>query len=180
MKSLMVIPYVSNNKLSRYFQYLIEGYTFQPDKIDYVPNKLDNKHYQNLLDYKVIESFLKNKPTDYVIYHASDVYLMPQDLAVMIEILRSNDKAFCIGLYPITDWKTTRMNEAPICPGRIGIWKADIFEKCMVKAFSGTNFHMDEIYRMAAHAMTYGYECLISKTARPQRIFINEFQTVAI
>ena len=120
----MVIPYISNRTLPRYFQYLIEGYTLQPTKTEFIANDQAKPVYQNYMDYKVIDSFSHYQPTEYLIYHASDVYLMPNDMEDMVKELDENEKAFCIGLYPITDYLPTNMNETPILPGRIGIWKA--------------------------------------------------------
>ena len=185
VKSLMVIPYISNKTLNRYFQYMIEGYTWKAEKIDYKSNDPAKPMYQQYLDYKVIDSFEEHKPTDYIIYHASDTYLMPNDLGLMIEELGWQSKAFCMGIYPITNYDDTKMNEKPVIPTRIGIWKADMFRKYLkefkeAEAKTSQGLHVDEIYRMGEMAIRDGYECLISRTARPQRVFSKEVKVAGI
>ena len=184
MKSLMVVPYISNKTLTRYFQYLIEGYTFQPDKIDYRGNDLRKPQYQNMQDIKAIDSFSKYRPTDYLIIHASDIYLMPNDLDDMITELICDEKAFITGLYPIKNFVHCSMNEPSISPARISVWKADIFNECLkefkTRQMKTSGIWYDEVYRMAEIAVEKGYHCLISKTARPQRIFEEEFKTMRI
>lgn len=170
MKSLMVIPYISNKTLPRYFQYLIEGYTWQPELLRYYPNDFKKPVYQNYLDYKVIDSFTHHQPTDLIIYHASDIYLMPADLEYMVMELELTDNAFCIGIDPITNFKNTTMGEEPVIPTRVGIWKANIFMDCLNGLKKKKDTEVDEIYRMGEIAIQDGYKCLISKTARSQRI----------
>jgi len=180
----MVIPYISNRTLPRYFQYLIEGYTYKPDMVDYRPNDLRKPQYQNMQDIKAIDSFSKYRPTDYFIIHASDIYLMPNDLKDMMIELAEDSKAFITGLYPIKNFVHCSMNEEPICPARISVWKADIFNECLkefkTRQMKTTGIWYDEVYRMAEIAVEKGYRCLISKTARPQRIFEEEFKTMRI
>ena len=185
MKSLMVIPYISNKTLPRYFQYLIEGYTWKTEFIHYYPNDQSRPVYQNYLDYKVIDSFTNLKPTDYIIYHASDIYLMPNNLSEMVSELQRTPNAFCIGIFPITNYLPTKMYETPIIPTRVGIWKADIFRKYLdefkeLDKKSSQGLMVDEIYRMGELAVGDGMKCLISKTARPQRMFLKEFKVAAI
>lgn len=185
MKSLMVIPYISNKTLTRYFQYLIDGYTYQPELIRYYPNDPAKPMYQQYLDYKVIDSFAYHQPTDYIIYHASDIYLMPDDLGNMMRELEQNDNAFCIGIYPITDFDDTKMNETPIIPTRVGIWKADMFQKYLAEfkeldSKSSQGLMVDEIYRMGELAVRDKLICLTSKTARPFRMWRKEFRVASL
>ena len=185
MKSLMVIPYISNKTLTRYFQYLIEGYTWQPELIDYRSNDPSKPMYQQYLDYKVIDSFTQHQPTEYIIYHASDTYLMPDDMHSMISELEQNDNAFCIGIYPITNFDDTMMNETPIIPARVGIWKADVFRKYLAEfneldSKASQGLMVDEIYRMGELAVRDGLKCLISKTSRPQRVWSKEVKVAGI
>ena len=185
MKSLMVIPYISNKTLPRYFQYLIEGYTWQPELIDYKSNDPAKPMYQQYLDYKVIDSFTQHQPTDYIIYHASDTYLMPDDMESMITELDNTPDAFCIGIHPITNYRRTQMNESPTIPTKIGIWKADAFRKYLsefneLDSKASQGLKVDELYRMGEIAVRDGLKCLISKTARPQIMFGEEFKSVSL
>ncbi len=180
VKSLMVVPYISNKTLPRYFQYLIEGYSWQPELIRYYPNDFKKPVYQNYLDYKVIDTFTHHQPTDLIIYHASDIYLMVDDLRDMVEELLCNENAFCIGIDPITNFRNTTMNEEPVIPARVGIWKANIFMNCLNELKKKKDTEVDEIYRMGEIAIRDGYKCLISKTARAQRMLGREFKVASL
>jgi len=181
----MVIPYITNRTVTRYFQELIDSYSFHPDVLDWVPNDLDAPTYQNYLDYKVIESFEKHQPEEYVIYHASDTYLMPDDLENMIHELYSNDEVFANGIYPITNYDDTRMNERPVIPARVGVWKADIFRKYLdefdkLDKKSSQGLKVDELYRMGEMAVRDGWKCMVAKHARPQTMYGKEFKALSV
>ena len=182
MKSLMIIPAKSNKTLPGYFDYLIQGYSYQPEKIDYRFNDIARPDYQNQFDYKAIESFEQYQPTDVIILHASDVYLNPDDLGNMWWFLQGHDDAYCIGLYPINDkWKHCTFRERPMYCTRIVIWKADIFRECLEEFKKMNNRHgmfYDENTRMAEIANKMGYRALVAKQARPVPIFEFEYKTM--
>lgn len=185
MKTLMVVPYYSSLTMPKYFQYLIDGYAYKnnnrPDFIDYVPNDVNLPQWRNLFDEKLIRSFLEHAPTEFIIGHASDTYLMPHDLDNMISELKADDDAFAAGIYPITNYVHTRMNENPICPTRIFVWKSDIFVECLEEHYKTkhtTDF--DAIYKLAEIAVSKKYHCIISKSARPFPLFESEFKTMVI
>ena len=110
---------------------------------------------------------------------------MPNDLQDMIDELIINPEAFAIGLYPITDMVHTRVGEMPVSPTRILVWKVKMFRKCLIefqkrsmKTTKGLIF--DELYRIAEIAIEKKYKCLISRTARPQRLHPEEFKTMVL
>lgn len=183
MKSLMIVPAKSNKTLPGYFDHLIQGYSYQPDKIDYRFNDISGPDYKNQFDYKAIESFEEYQPTDLMILHASDVYLNPDDLYNMREALffRDDLNPFCIGLYPMNArWLPCTHREPAMYCARIVIWKADIFRECLEEFKKGPLKFYDENARMAEIANKKGYHAIVARQARVTQITQNEFQNMRI
>ena len=179
----MLVPAKSNKTLPGYFDHIIQGYTYKTNTIDYSFNNRDNPQHMNEFDYKSIVSFETFQPEKYIIMHASDVYLQPDDLRVMIGGLNLDDKAFCIGIYPINkNWKHCSHKEPVMYCTRIVVWKAEIFRECLNK------FNLnkqegdigDETTRMAEYANEMGYHALVSKIARPFSLIPDEFATMRL
>lgn len=171
MKSLMVIPIYSTKTTPQMLQECLNAYTWQPELIDIVMNDPKNPEYINQADYKTIESFKKHKPTDLLITHASDLVVGPEDLETMVSHLEEDDSLFMVGLYPGNRRMThARLGEEVVFAARIAIWKAPIFEECMVeleKQQEKNTMIYDEMYRMALIANDLGYKCKIAGYARP-------------
>ena len=178
----MLIPAKSNKTLPGYFDYLIHGYSYLPEKIDYRFNDITRPDYMNQFDYKAIESFEEHQPTDYMILHASDVYLNPDDLGKMIgELNVDYEDPFCIGLYPMNDrWLPCTHREPVMYCARIVIWKADIFRRCLEEFKKGPLKFYDENARMAEIANKWGYKALVAKQARVTQITQDEFKNIRI
>lgn len=175
----MIIPAKSNKTLPGYFDYLIQGYSYQPEKIDYRFNDIARPDYKNQFDYKAIESFEEYQPTEVIILHASDVYLNPDDLINMRIELKNDEGAFCIGLYPINDkWLPCTHGEPVMYCARITIWKANIFKKCLEEFKKGPLKFYDENMRMAEIANKMGYKALVAKQARVTQITQDEFRNM--
>jgi len=134
MKSLMVVPMYSTKTTPAILKCCLDAYTYQPDLTDFVMNSWENPEYKNQADYKTIKSFKKNKPTDYLISHASDLVIGVEDLERMITQLDDNDKLFMVGLYPGNSrMGHARFGEDIMWGGRIGVWKVPIFEECLIE-----------------------------------------------
>lgn len=170
MKSLMVVPIYSTKTTPAYLKECLDAYTFQPTLIDFVMNDPKQPEYRNQMDCKCIESFKKNKPTEFVIFHASDLVVDSEDLEIMITQLEEHN-LFAVGLYPLNDkFNHARLGEEIMCPARILVWKAPIFEECLVefeKRMEGKTIIYDELYRIAEIANEKGYKCQIAGYARP-------------
>ena len=180
----MIIPAKSNKTLPGYFDYLIHGYSWLPEKIDYRFNDITRPDYMNQFDYKAIESFEEYKPTQVIVLHASDVYLNPDDLGNMLWHLQGDEKAYCIGLYPVNDkWLPCTHGEKPMYCTRITIWKASIFKKCL-EEFNSYNtrkvMFYDENMRMAEIANKMGYHAKVAKQARVTQITQDEFKNMRL
>lgn len=167
----MVVPIYSTKTTPAILKVCLDAYTYTPDMIDYVMNNYKNPEYKNQADYKTIESFKINKPTDYLISHASDLVIDSEDLEIMIQQLDEDDKLFMVGLYPgNARMNHARLGEDILWAGRIGVWKAEIFEECLVefeKQKDTRTMVYDEMYRMAIIAGEKGYKCGIAGYARP-------------
>ena len=181
MKSLMIIPAKSNKTLPGYFDHIIHGYSYLPEKIDYRFNDIARPDYMNQFDYKAIESFEEYQPTDVIILHASDVYLNPDDLGNMLWFLQGHEDAFCIGLYPQNEkWLPITHGERPMYCTRITIWKARIFKKCLEEFKKGKMEYYDENMRMAEIANKMGYHAMVAKQARVTQITQDEFKNMRL
>ena len=171
MKSLMVVPIYSTKTSPAILQECINVYTYQPDLIDYVMNDVMNPEYVNQADYKTIQSFKQHRPTDFVIYHASDLVVDPDDLDTMIEQLNDDEDAFAVGLYPLNRrGNHTRLGEDTVFAARVVVWKADIFEACLFeleKQQENNTMIYDELFRMALIANDLKFKCLIAGYSRP-------------
>lgn len=182
-ESLMVLPYVSSLTLPKYFQYLVEGYYYQADHLDYFPNEEQEPQWKNLQDWKTISSFKTWRPTKLIISHATDLYLMPHDLGQMILELERDETAFAIGLYPITSYTHSRLNDEPIFPARISVWKSSLFAKAIKELGFEKKQEFpvyDGLYKIAEYLHSLEFKCLISRTARPQRLHPEEFKTMVL
>lgn len=183
MKSLMIIPAKSNKTLPGYFDHIIHGYTWLPDVIDYRFNDRMNPQHKNEFDYKAIESFEEHQPTEYIVLHASDVYLNPDDLLQMRVDFQHDKKAFCVGIYPMNDkWLPCYHNEPVMYCARINIWKAEIFRECLdIFNEEKKDYDIgDENTRMAVIANRLGYHAIVSQTARVSQITQDEFKNMRI
>jgi len=181
MKSLMIIPAKSNKTLPGYFDYLIHGYSYLPEKIDYRFNDITRPDYQNQFDYKAIESFEEYQPTQVIVLHASDVYLNPDDLGNMLWFLQGHEDAFCIGTYPINaKWLACTHKEPVMYCARIVIWKARIFKKCLEEFQKGKMGLYDENMRMAEIANKLGFKALVAKQARVTHFIEGEIKNIRL
>lgn len=167
----MVVPIYSTKTTPAMLKECIDCYTYQPELVDYIMNSYKNPEYKNQADYKTIESFKRHKPTDYIISHASDLVVDPQDLELMIKHLDSDDTLFMVGLYPGNHrMGHARLGEEIVWGGRVGVWKSNIFEECLVefeKQQEKNTMVYDEMYRMALIAHDKGYSAGIAGYARP-------------
>ena len=129
MKSLMLCPFISH--VPFFVKNIIEAYTYRPEFTEWLPNDPQIPDNQNRMDFKAVTLFEKLKPTELFIMHATDHYLNHDDLREMVEILQKDEKAFCIGIHPITGNRFSYYPDEirPHYMTRIVIWKAQLFAK---------------------------------------------------
>ena len=186
IESLMIVPYVSVKTFPDYIRMMIESYEWMPQMVHYVANDVNKPLYQNKFDWKCIETFRAVNPTKYFVHHASDNYVMPNDLGRWKYILDNDEKAFACGIYPIgVQMRHSQLFEDFVCPSRVVMWKADIFKKFMEpgiemssKIFGGVP--LDAVYFMAYLAQKAGYHSVIDGKARPFTVLKEEFKTMWI
>ena len=184
VESLMIVPYVSTKTFPDYIRMMIEGYDWMPRMVHYVMNDVAKPLYQNKFDWKCIETFRAVKPTKYFIHHASDNYLMPQDLGRWKMILDKDPQCFAVGIYPIgVQMRHSKLFEDFVVPTRIVMWRAEHFAKYMepgiemaTKLFGGTP--LDTVYFMGHLAQKDGLHCIIDGKARPFTVHKEEFKTL--
>ena len=138
MKSLMLCPFVSS--VPFFVKNIIEDYSYKPDFIEWQANDPQLEDSKNRMDYKAVTLFEKINPDDIFIMHATDHYLMHDDLRVMVETLLNDDKAFCIGIHPITANRFSYFpdDKAPHYMTRIVVWKAKLFRDYLDEGRSRT------------------------------------------
>jgi len=183
IESMMVVPYVSNKTFPDYIRMMIEGYDWMPQMVQYVQNDVRLPLYQQKFDWKVTETFDRVKPTKYLIMHASDNYMNPQDLGRMRTLLDNDPKCFAVGIYPIGQHMAhTKLFKDFVMPTRIAFWNAAIFGKFKKagmdrskQVFKG--IPLDSVYFIAQEAIKAGYHSMVDPKSRPYRIDEAEFKT---
>ena len=138
MKSLMLCPFVKS--VPFFVKNIIENYSYHPDYIEWKPNDPQLPDNENRMDYKAVTLFEKLNPDDIFIMHATDHYLNHDDLREMIEILNKDEKAFCIGIHPITGNRFSYYPDdvKPHYMTRIVVWKAKLFRDYLDEGKSRT------------------------------------------
>lgn len=177
MKSLMLCPYI--DKVSMFVKSIIEDYTYKPEYTAWEANDPLKKDYENKMDYKAVTIFEKLRPTELFIMHATDHYLNQDDLREMIEFLQKDEKAFCIGIHPITNNKFSYFpGDKPHYMTRIVVWKAELFSKYLEEGKARTFRYlsdrpgknpegMEDMTAHIAHACnSAGYHALQATKAR--------------
>ncbi len=192
MKTLCVVPY--RTKIPVYVKDVINHYSFQPEKIDYIPNRQEQYIFErynsrdncyNQMDWKVIESFQTHRPTKFLVVHPSDHILNPYDLEYMIKTLNSDKKAAVIGIHPVNFQKNQNMgmhhayNDQNITGvARIHIWRCELFDKYLYDAIEVAADYSSIPYDPLIHLMwivyNEGYRILTAPLARMQKINLTE------
>ena len=125
----MLCPFISH--VPFFVKNIIEDYSFKPEFTEWLPNDPQKPDNENRMDFKAVTIFEKLRPTELFIMHATDHYLNREDLQYMIDALENNEKAFCIGIHPITGNRFSYYPDEvrPHYMTRVVIWKAPLFAK---------------------------------------------------
>ena len=134
----MLCPFISH--VPFFVKNIIEDYSFKPEFTEWLPNDPQKPDNENRMDFKAVTIFEKLRPTELFIMHATDHYLNREDLQYMIDALENNEKAFCIGIHPITGNRFSYYPDEvrPHYMTRIVIWKAPLFAKYLEDGKSRT------------------------------------------
>jgi len=128
----MLIPYQSS--YDPFIRNCIEGYTFKPDKIEFVgPGKWDN------VGDKINDKFHENQDCEFLIFHRAPSLLNPGDLEYMIKLIQNEPKALCVGVEPsflrpgIRPPKMSDNKNYDCCAG-VTIWRAKYYFEVIEEA----------------------------------------------
>ena len=174
----MLCPFVT--RVPFFVKNIIEGYSYKPDFIAWLPNDPQKPDNENRMDYKAVTLFESLQPDDIFIMHATDHYLNHDDLREMVEILQKDDKAFCIGIHPITSNKFSYFPDdiRPHYMTRIVVWKAKLFmdylndgkSKCFAYLRDARGKNVQDMEDITAHIAQAcneaGYHALQATKAR--------------
>lgn len=182
----MIVPYISTKTFPDYWRMMIESYDWMPQEVHYVMNDVREPLWKQKFDFKACEIYRACRPKKYFVLHASDIVLMPQDLARMHKIMEDDPKCFAVGIYPIgAGMAHNKLFQNFNMPTRICIWRSDVIEqvlesgvKAAKKCFKGVP--LDCWSFMAVHAHKLGYRARIDPKSRPFHIEPGQFKTMWI
>jgi len=125
LTNYLIVPYQSS--YDPFIRNCIEDYSFKPDKIEFVgPGKWKNAGE------KINDKFLENKDVEFLIFHRAASLLNPDDLKVMMDIIKKNQKILQIGIEPAFCYPGIRApkmsdNKNYDSAGGVTIWRAKLY-----------------------------------------------------